>query len=146
MSILSRFIKGSRQSLVGAVAIVSLLTSMALSFDLALSAVPASAYGGADGASVQMDRANRAYLSRRYQEAVGILSRVLVNDPSNDAAHNLLGKSYHRLGKLQEAMDQYQLALKSSNSSEYRFNYGVALFDDNKFADAKTQFEEALKR
>ncbi|HNA74152.1 MAG TPA: tetratricopeptide repeat protein, partial [Candidatus Obscuribacter sp.] len=80
-----------------------------LTFPLGLAA---SAYSGNDPL---LEKANRSYRSGRYQEAGGLLNRVLAGSPSPETsagAHNLLGKVYHRLGKQDEALKQYQQALK----------------------------------
>lgn len=103
---------------------------------------PAQAAGGD-----VLERANRAYMARRYQEAGSLVSKALAQEPGNAALQNLLGKVYHRLGKLEEAQACYLQALKIDGApSEYHFNYGVALFDNNKFSEARQQFEEAVKR
>ncbi len=98
------------------------------------------------GNSAALERANQAYLARKYSDASGLVSRIILKEGESAAALNLLGKIYHRQNKVDEAIAQYQKALKlDKNFTEARFDLGVALFDQGNYAQAAKEFEAALQ-
>ncbi len=57
------------------------------------------------------------YYARRYQDAAAIESRLLQLVPAFDDAHSILGRALLKLGKVEEALEQYNLRTKSSPGS-----------------------------
>ena len=111
---------------------------LAASLFFSLSLNSASAASNAqNNNSAALERANQAYLARKYNDASGLVSRIILKDGESAAALNLMGKIYHRQNKIDEAIGQYQKALKLDNSfAEAHFDLGVALFDQGQYASA----------
>ncbi len=57
---------------------------------------------------VQLDQAVQCYVKDRYQEAVGILKKVLKLYPNYEDAIEVLGLSYYRLGEYEPAIDELE--------------------------------------
>jgi len=53
------------------------------------------------------------YINQKdYNQAIPLLTEVVAADPQNADAYNYLGYSYRQLGKLDDALKYYQMALK----------------------------------
>lgn len=49
---------------------------------------------------------------KNYSQAIPLLTAVVASDPKNADAYNYLGYSYRQLGKLDDALKYYNMALK----------------------------------
>ncbi len=72
--------------------------------------------------------------------------KALVEDPENAQAHNVLATIYHRLEQNELAEEHFRQALAFAPKDAYiRTAWGNYLCDQHRFAEAKTQYEQALK-
>ena len=72
--------------------------------------------------------------------------RALTEDLTFWPAHARLGDVAEREGHFSEAQQEYELAVGlKGDDPVLRFRYGVVLMRDNQFADAETQFREAMR-
>ena len=84
---------------------------------LALAATGAAiAREGAEEEAATLDpsyvAAKTAIASRRYPDALRLLSEALARDPLNADTHNLLGYTHRKSGNLERAFHHYQEALR----------------------------------
>ena len=86
---------------------------LAASLFFSLSLNSASAASNAqNNNSAALERANQAYLARKYNDASGLVSRIILKDGESAAALNLMGKIYHRQNKIDEyTSDNYRQPL-----------------------------------
>jgi superkiller protein 3 len=81
----------------------------------------------------------------QYAEAIAALERS--PDPKPAPTLNLLGMSYHFLGRLMEAEAAYDRAIKADPSlAAPRNNLGALYFSQRKFSDADREFRRAADR
>ena len=62
--------------------------------------------------STNFDKGQKAVKAGDFQSAVRYLTKAAKKNPNNADIHNLLGFSYRKLGRVDEAFEHYQLALK----------------------------------
>jgi tetratricopeptide (TPR) repeat protein len=98
----------------------------------------------------KMDITNQAkqlIQEKHFTEAENILSNTLSQDPSNAEAWQLLGSVLFSLQKKDEAFAAFEKAATlAPNDPTALFNYGVALQMASRNAEAKQQFEAALRQ
>lgn len=107
------------------------------SFQRAISMAPT-----ADSALDALDYMARAQLTQgNVQGAIDSYSKALKIAPNRDDMHVQLGKIYTTEGRLDEARDQYQLAVKYNPTSANRYALGQGLLGTGQYSDAAQQFE-----
>ena len=92
------------------------------------------------------------YLRKKeYDQAEGMYKKALEINPSSAEAYNGLATVYNAQKKFDQAAEASAQAAKLSASApggasaSSVFNQGVIAWNANKFADAKTAFEQAIK-
>jgi predicted CXXCH cytochrome family protein len=86
--------------------------------------------------------------SRRLAEVThseAALQDALRTDPFDDAAWDLGGRILAEKGKLAEAFFDFERAIKLRADSHYRYDYALALARADRFDDAQTQAEQAVR-
>jgi tetratricopeptide (TPR) repeat protein len=82
----------------------------------------------------------------RYRDAQTVYEQVLEADPKNKKAFMGLGESLQAIGAFDKALRAYlNAAVQDPSDAEPLFKAGQLYIDMNRFTDAKTQFERALK-
>lgn len=86
---------------------------------------------------------NLAEAEAEYRKVIGIDSGPII--PS---AHHSLGMALYRQRRVEEAIVQYELAIKKSFSDnpEAHYNLGVALLSKQSYSDAEREFRVAIKQ
>ena len=93
----------------------------ALAFLCLVTALEPAAGGGEPEDTLQFG--NLAAKQGLWSEATFRWKRVLRLDPNNGKALNNLAVAYEREGKLEEARQHYELALRATGAAEVRDNY-----------------------
>jgi tetratricopeptide (TPR) repeat protein len=100
---------------------------------------------GPENPDVLLERAARAELDGRRNEAIELWRRVLMIDPTNLAAINQLGVSAGELGDLSIAVRHFHNALRiNPNQAEVWFNLGVAQSRLGRTQEALISFESMI--
>jgi len=80
-----------------------------------------------------------------WQDSETLFRHALAVTENNDVAHNNLGTALEKKGQINEAIRQYQEALRlKADSIEARNNLGVALGRKGQMDEAIKQFQEAI--
>jgi len=107
------------------------------SFQRAISIAPT-----ADSALDALDYMARAQLTQgNVQGAINSYNKALKIAPNRDDMHVQLGKIYTTEGRVDEAREQYQLAVKYNPSSANRYALGQGFLGTGQYSDAIQQFE-----
>lgn len=80
---------------------------------------------GADGTGAAAHNLNQGitfFNSGRYQDAMREFEYVKKLDPGNKSVHYLIGQTYHKMGKLQEALESYRRCTSGVYASVARNN------------------------
>ena len=87
-----------------------------------------------------------AYHQTRYwRNSESISLRTLAVTENNDLAHNNLGAVWHKSGRIDDAIREYQAALKITPESPLaRNNLGSAFFEQGRVAEAIQEFRRVL--
>jgi Tfp pilus assembly protein PilF len=80
----------------------------------------------------------------RDREATDELRRAIYLVPSEDEPHILLGGIYQRSGQIEQAIDEFKVAIWCRETSTARVALGNALLDSGDKAGAKREAERAL--
>jgi tetratricopeptide (TPR) repeat protein len=82
----------------------------------------------------------------KYQEAAGVLEKILAKDPNDHLTHSDLGKVYAAQGRYEEAKQQFQKAieLKPDNSLYYE-NLGFFFLMLKSYKEAEEVFQKGLQ-
>jgi arylsulfatase A-like enzyme/Tfp pilus assembly protein PilF len=81
----------------------------------------------------------------RYEEAIPLLKKVLVEQPDMPVANMQYGIAQARLKNYAEAIPAFEKATKIlPDNSMGRYEFGLALFETGKWAEAAAQFEAAV--
>jgi tetratricopeptide (TPR) repeat protein len=100
---------------------------------------------GPETPDVLLERAARAELDGRRNEAIELYRRVLMIDPTNLAAINQLGVSVGELGDLSAAVRHLHNSLRiNPNQAEVWFNLGVAQSRLGRTQEALNSFESMV--
>lgn len=84
--------------------------------------------------------------SRLYAGPIPLFEDTLAKNPTCWLVHNNLGLIFTNTGRLQEAIDQFELALRSQpDDATACYNYGNALTKLARPADAILQYREAVR-
>lgn len=89
---------------------------------------------------------DKAKMIENLNEAIKVYQNTLKLAPNDPNILAGLNDSFISAGRTQEAMDSYKTAIIADpNNKLVHYNYGVLLLRAKDFAEAATQFEEALK-
>ncbi len=104
------------------------------------------AMGAPEEAEKCLKKAAEIYLSNEKEEkAEGILNEILQENPDTINVYNTLGVLYRKRGQYQEALRQYEKALKIHPDQPYvYYNMGRLYVDLEDLIRAKANFEKAL--
>ena len=82
-----------------------------------------------DATSVTLHEAARLALKEhRYADAARVLERAVAHDPNDAWAHDKLGIAYQRLGREDDALEQFEQAVNlAPDNPVYRYNLGAML-------------------
>jgi tetratricopeptide (TPR) repeat protein/4-amino-4-deoxy-L-arabinose transferase-like glycosyltransferase len=84
--------------------------------------------------------------NRDYISDIAIWDDTVAKCPQNPRAHQNLGFALSQIGKFQEAIEQYEQALRiKPDYAEAHRNLGIALSQIGKFQEAIGQYEQALR-
>jgi tetratricopeptide (TPR) repeat protein len=83
--------------------------------------------------------------TRHWRNSESISLRTLAVTENNDLAHNNLGAVWHKSGRIDDAIREYQAALKITPESPLaRNNLGSAFFEQGRVAEAIQEFRRVL--
>ena len=95
-------------------------------------------------AAFHLTQARRLLEAGRDRDAMTSLRRAIYLSPYADEPHLLLGRLYHRAGRLQEAIDELKVAIWSRETVEARLALGEALLEHGDEAAARREARRAL--
>jgi len=100
------------------------------------------AYLGAGGKA----GADRSAVTEDYTQAAEAYRKAIAIKGSEAAYHNNLGQALAKLGKTDEAMNEYgaAAALDPANAGLYYFNLGAVLTNSGKVDEANVAFDKAI--
>ncbi|CAG5131554.1 unnamed protein product [Candidula unifasciata] len=91
--------------------------------------------------------ANEQYVNENYQKAIELYTEALGIDDKRDDIYCHRAQAYLQLGKLAEAVEDYDRALQlNDNISKAYVKKGSILFELNEYAKALDVFKEGQKR
>jgi protein O-mannosyl-transferase len=82
--------------------------------------------------------------NKDYHSELAIWSDAVAKRPDNPAAHDSLGNALEHAGRLTEAIEQHEEALRLMNFAQAHYNLGNVLMRTGRFAEAIEQYEQAL--
>jgi tetratricopeptide (TPR) repeat protein len=92
---------------------------------------------------------NKAYLSQKFDEAIGNYQKATTEDPSNYKAWYNLGNALYKKGKPDDAVHAYDEAIQSADSANNKetafYNKGVVLQNNKKLPDCIDAYKNALR-
>ena len=81
-----------------------------------------------------------------YDKAINVLEKGRESFPNDGNILLLLSNAYINANKIDVAMDAFKAGVEQEPDNKYyRYNYGVLLLNDKKFANAETQFKKAIE-
>jgi tetratricopeptide (TPR) repeat protein len=86
----------------------------------------------------------RLFDAGRDREALDELKRAVYVVPYDDQSHLLIGRIYHRTGRLAEAIDEFKVALWCRETSAGQAALGQALLDSGERDAARRAASRAL--
>jgi tetratricopeptide (TPR) repeat protein len=95
-------------------------------------------------AAFHLDRGRRLVAQQRDREAVNELRRAIYLAPYEEEPHRLLGRVYQRSGRLEEAIDEFKVALWCRETVAGRIALGAALLEAGERDAARRELERAL--
>lgn len=101
-----------------------------------------------DGASpeARLTQARKLYALSRWQEALGLLERLVVEHPGYADLHNMMGVANHHMGQWSRAERAFREALRlNPRYTEASLNLAVLLNDTGKYEDARLLYRQALE-
>ena len=96
-------------------------------------------------AMFHLERARKLVEAQNDREAINELRRTIYLAPYLDEPHLLLGKVYQRTGRLEDAINEYKVAIWSRETVAARIALGQALLDTGDRAAAKVEATRALQ-
>ena len=89
---------------------------------------------------------DRATATENYTQAVDAYKKAIALKGAEAAYHNNLGQAYAKMGKIEEAMAEYNAAatLDPSNAGLYYYNLGAILTNSGKADEANAAFDKAI--
>lgn len=123
--------------------------SAGIGLNFALPAVSLGALFSSPGASSTespLRRAERHYQNGQYKEALDIAQRLVKKDKRNVAARIVLGNTYAKLYRLDEALYELEMAVRvDPRSSDAQYSLGNAYYRMGRLGDALSSYKLALK-
>lgn len=98
-----------------------------------------------DLARFHLDAGRRAYQAERDSEAISALKRAVYLTPYESAAHVLLGRVYLRGGRMEEAIDEFKIAIWSDDTVANHLALADAYVQAKDFATARGELQWLLK-
>jgi tetratricopeptide (TPR) repeat protein len=86
-----------------------------------------------------------------YGKAIAEYQQAIKLQPVYPEAHENLGVAFYDSGRLEEAIDEYKIAIdqyvaqKNSPTAQVLVNYGLVLFNSKRYGDAAGAFGQALE-
>jgi Tfp pilus assembly protein PilF len=96
-------------------------------------------------AMFHLDRARKLVEAQNDREAINELRRTIYLAPYEDEPHLLLGKVYRRTGRLEDAINEYKIAIWARETVAARVALGEALLDAGDRNAAKAEATRALQ-
>jgi len=92
---------------------------------------------------------NKAYLTQKFDEAIGNYQKATTEDPSNYKAWYNLGNALYKKGKPDDAVHAYEQAIQNADSVNNKeaafYNKGVVLQNNKKLPDCIDAYKNALR-
>lgn len=98
-----------------------------------------------DLAKFHLDAGRRAYQAERDSEAISALKRAVYLTPYESAAHVLLGRVYLRGGRIEEAIDEFKIAIWSDDTVANHLALADAYVQAKDFDTARAELQWLLK-
>jgi Tfp pilus assembly protein PilF len=95
-------------------------------------------------AAFHLEQGRSFFNAQRDREATSELRRAIYLAPYEDLPHVLLGKIYQRGGRLNEAIDEFKVAIWCRDSAEARVALASALLDSGDKDAARREVDRAL--
>lgn len=92
-----------------------------------------------------LDRGRRLYEQQQDREAALELRRAIYLSPYLPDAHLLLGRIYHRAGRLSEAIEAFRIAIWAQETAEARLALAEVLVENNQADDARIEIARVLE-
>jgi Tfp pilus assembly protein PilF len=96
-------------------------------------------------AMFHLDRARKLVEAQQDRDAINELRRTVYLAPYEDEPHLLLGKVYQRAGRLEDAINEYKIAIWSRETVAARIALGHALLDAGDREAARAEATRALQ-
>jgi tetratricopeptide (TPR) repeat protein len=96
-------------------------------------------------ARFHFEAGRRAYQAERDGEAISALKRAVYLAPYDSAAHMLLGRTYLRSGRMDEAIDEFKIAIWSDDTVAAHVALADAYTQARDIAAARTELQWILK-
>ena len=94
-----------------------------------------------------LESAQQRFARQDFAGAAAQLEKLVVQQPNNAQAHNLLGQTYHRMGRLDLARTNYEKAASlAPNLPEARYNLAMVMLDQGEADNARRILLELLKQ
>ena len=85
----------------------------------------------------------KAVEAGKYEEAIKALNEVILTNPDDSDAHNLLGYSYRQLKNYDKAFSYYKQALNINSDHKGALEYmGIAYIETGNIADAEILYSK----
>jgi tetratricopeptide (TPR) repeat protein len=98
-----------------------------------------------DLAKFHLDAGRRAFQAERDSEAISSLKRAIYLTPYESAAHLLLGRVYLRSGRMDEAIDEFKIAIWSDDTVANHLTLADAYLQVRDFDTARAELQWILK-
>lgn len=94
-----------------------------------------------------LENAQQRFAGQDFAGAAAQLEKLVVQQPNNAQAHNLLGQTYHRMGRLDLARTNYEKAASlAPNLPEARYNLAMVMLDQGEADNARRILLELVKQ
>ena len=98
-----------------------------------------------EGARFHLEAGRRAYQAERDSEAIAALRRAVYLAPYDSTAHMLLGRAYLRSGRVEEAIDEFKIAIWSEDTIAAHLALAGAYVQARDYPAARTELQWILK-
>ncbi len=92
-----------------------------------------------------LEAGRRAFQAERDGEAIAALRRAVYLAPYDSAAHMLLGRAYLRSGRMEEAVDEFKIAIWSDDTVAAHLALADAYVQGRDYAAARSELQWILK-
>jgi tetratricopeptide (TPR) repeat protein len=98
-----------------------------------------------DLARFHLEAGRRAFQAERDAEAIAALRRAIFLAPYDNAAHMLLGSAYLRSGRIEEAIDEFKIAIWSDDTVAAHLALADAYVQARDYETARAELQWILK-